>query len=93
VLEDVHNVEAFRGEVMTIEAIDQSANPWVVGMPDLLAVAVFHYDKATRRTIIETWDAIGEEERRECSDYLTAGRLPRGRQRRVRELVSRLIAG
>ena len=78
---------------MTIEAVDQSANPWVVGMPDLLAATVFRYDKATRRTLIDNWHAIGEAGHQDCRDYLAATRLSWKRQRRVRELVVRLITG
>jgi hypothetical protein len=78
---------------MTIEAVDQSANPWVVEMPDLLAVAVFRYDKTTRRTIIENWGAIAEGRRQDYRDYLAGARLSWKRRRRVRELVLRLIAG
>ncbi|HEX4018223.1 MAG TPA: hypothetical protein VHX15_15920 [Frankiaceae bacterium] len=73
--------------------MDQSANPWVVGMPDLLAATVFRYDKATRRTIIEHWDAIGETSRQDCRAYVAGTRLSWKRQRRVRELILRLITG
>ncbi len=78
---------------MTIEAVDQSANPWVVDMPELLAATVFRYDKATRRTIIETWQALGAPGRQEYRDYLAGTRLSWKRQRRVRELVLRLMTG
>jgi hypothetical protein len=78
---------------MTIEAVDPSANPWVVEMPYLLAATVFRYDKATRRTIIETWHAIGEAHRQEYRAYLAGTRLSWKRQGRVRELVVRLITG
>ncbi len=78
---------------MTIEAVDQSANPWVVGMPDQLAATVFRYDKATRRTVIENWHAIGALGHQDYRDYLAATRLSWRRQRRVRELVVRLITG
>ena len=78
---------------MTVEAVDQSANPWVVGMPELLAATVFRYDKATRRTIIENWDAIGERRRQDYRVYLDGARLSWKRQHRVRELVLRLITG
>jgi hypothetical protein len=78
---------------MTIEATGQSANPWVVGMPDPLAATVFRYDKATRRTIIENWAALGEPERREYRDYLARTRLSWRRRERVLELVRQLFAG
>jgi hypothetical protein len=78
---------------MTIEAVDQSANPWVVGMPDPLAATVFRYDKATRCTIIGNWDAIGDGSRQQYRDYVAGARLSRKRRRRVRELVLRLITG
>jgi hypothetical protein len=77
---------------MTIEA-DQSANPWVVGMPDLLAATIFRYDKSTRRSIIETWGAMGEGRREYYRDYLAGARLSWKRRRRVHELVIRLITG
>ena len=78
---------------MTIEAVDQSANPWVVGMPDQLAATVFRYDRATRRTVIENWGAVSEARRQEYRDYLAGARLSSKRRRRVRELVLRLIVG
>ncbi|HEX4431056.1 MAG TPA: hypothetical protein VHZ96_17435 [Frankiaceae bacterium] len=78
---------------MTIEAVDQSANPWAVEMPEPLAATVFRYDKATRLTIIENWDAIGAGTRQEYREYVAGARLSRKRQRRVRELILRLITG
>jgi hypothetical protein len=75
---------------MTIEATSQSANPWAVGMPELLAASVFHCDKATRRTIIQNWAALGEPGRHACHAYLTQPRLSWRRRERVREVISRL---
>lgn len=77
---------------MTIDAASQSANPWTVGMPDPLAATVFHYDKATRRTIIENWAALGERGRRDCREYLAQTRLSWRRRERVRELIHRLMS-
>jgi len=81
------------GMFMTIEAVDQSANPWLVGMPDVLAATVFRCDEATRRLIIGNWDRIGAVTRQEYRNYLASTRLSWRRQPRVRELVLRLITG
>ncbi len=77
---------------MALEAANQSADPWTVGMPQPLAATVFHYDKATRRTIIANWTALSERRRRECREYLAQTRLSWRRRERVRELVRGLMA-
>ncbi len=77
---------------MTLEPANQSADPWTVGMPDPLAARVFHYDKATRRRIIDNWHALGERGRRECREYLAQTRLSWRRRERVRELIRSLTA-
>lgn len=75
---------------MTIDAGNPSADPWTVGMPEPLAATVFHCDKATRRTIIQNWTALGERGRRDYRDYLAQTRLSWRRRERVRELIHRL---
>ncbi|HEX4015390.1 MAG TPA: hypothetical protein VHX15_01525 [Frankiaceae bacterium] len=73
--------------------LDAWANPWVTGMPAELAAVVIRYDKATRRTIIENWRAIGARGQQRYRRYVERAHLHSVRHRRSRRLVVRLITG